>query len=80
MKRKLAAMVVALCLAGAAWGVWDLYQPYRGFAVREMLEIPPGTRRSRHRRPAGVPGRARPQVAFPRPLLDWTHSPPPEGG
>ena len=43
MKRKLAAIVVALCLAGAAWGVWDLYQPYRGFAGREMLEIPPGT-------------------------------------
>ncbi len=43
MKRKLAAFVVALCLAGAAWGVWDLYQPYRGFPGREMLEIPPGT-------------------------------------
>ncbi len=43
MKRKLAAIIVALCLAGAAWGVWDLYQPYRGFAGREMLEIAPGT-------------------------------------
>ena len=43
MKRKLAAIVVALCLAGAAWGAWDLYRPYRGFAGREMLEIPPGT-------------------------------------
>jgi len=42
MKRKLAAMVVLLCLAGAAWGVADLYRPYRGFAGREMLEIPPG--------------------------------------
>jgi len=42
MKRKLAAMFVVLCLAGAAWGVWDLYRPYRGFAGREMLEIPPG--------------------------------------
>ena len=42
MKRKLAAMFVVLCLAGAAWGVWDLYRPYRGFADREMLEIPPG--------------------------------------
>jgi UPF0755 protein len=43
MKRKLAAMVGALCLAGAAWGVWDFYRPYRGFAGREMVEIPPGT-------------------------------------
>jgi UPF0755 protein len=42
MKRKLAAMVVLLCLAGAAWGAWDLYQPYRAFADREMLEIAPG--------------------------------------
>jgi UPF0755 protein len=42
MKRKLAAMVAALCLAGAAWGVWDLYHPYQGFAGRAMLEIPPG--------------------------------------
>ena len=43
MKRKLTAMVVALCLAGVGWGVWDLYHPYRGFAGHEMLEIPPGT-------------------------------------
>jgi UPF0755 protein len=43
MKRKLAAIIVALCLAGAAWGVWDLYRPYCGFAGQEMLEIPPGT-------------------------------------
>jgi len=43
MKGKLAAMVVALGLTGAAWGVWDLYQPYRGFGGREMLEIAPGT-------------------------------------
>jgi len=43
MKRKLAAIIVVLCLAGAAWGVWNLYQPYRGFAGREMLEIAPGT-------------------------------------
>jgi len=43
MKRKLAAMIVALCLAGAAWGAWDLYRPYRGFAEPVMLEIPPGT-------------------------------------
>jgi UPF0755 protein len=42
MKRKLAAMVVALCLAGAAWGAWDLYRPYRGFAAPAMVEIPPG--------------------------------------
>jgi UPF0755 protein len=43
MKRKLAAMVAALCLAGAAWVMWDFYQPYRGFAGREMVEIPSGT-------------------------------------
>ena len=43
MKLKLAMIVVALCLAGAAWGVWDFYRPYRGFADRIMLEIPPGT-------------------------------------
>jgi UPF0755 protein len=43
MKRILAAVVVALCLAGAAWwGVRDFYRPYRGFTGREMLEIPPG--------------------------------------
>jgi UPF0755 protein len=34
---------MALCLAGAAWLAWDLYQPYRGYADREMLEIAPGT-------------------------------------
>ncbi len=43
MKLKLAMIVVALCLAGVVWGVWDLYRPYRGFAERVMLEIPPGT-------------------------------------
>jgi len=43
MKLKLAMIVVALCLAGAVWGAWDFYQPYRGFADRIMLEIPPGT-------------------------------------
>jgi UPF0755 protein len=44
MKRKIAAMVVTLCLVvGAAWGAWDLYHPYRGFAGNEMLEIAPGT-------------------------------------
>ena len=43
MKRKLAMIVVTLCLAGAAWGAWDLYQPYRGYADRVMLEIPSGT-------------------------------------
>lgn len=43
MKRKLAMIVVALCLAAAVWGAWDFYQPYRGFTDRVMLEIPPGT-------------------------------------
>ena len=43
MKRKLATMAVALCLAGAAWGGWDLYRPYRGFTGRELVEIAPGT-------------------------------------
>jgi UPF0755 protein len=43
MKRKLAAMVVLLGLAGAAWGAWDFYHPYRGFAARELVDIPPGT-------------------------------------
>ncbi len=43
MKRKLAAMAVLLGLAGAAWGAWDLYHPYRGFAAREFVDIAPGT-------------------------------------
>jgi UPF0755 protein len=43
MKLKFAALMVVLCLAGAGWGVWDLYQPSRGFAGREMVEIAPGT-------------------------------------
>jgi len=43
MKGKLAAIIVVLCLAGAAWGVWALYQPYRGISVPVMLDIPPGT-------------------------------------
>jgi UPF0755 protein len=43
MKRKFAVMVVALCLGGAGWMVWDLYRPFPGFAGREMLEIAPGT-------------------------------------
>jgi UPF0755 protein len=42
MKRKLAVLIVVLCLALAAWGTWDLYRPYRGFAGSEMLEIAPG--------------------------------------
>jgi UPF0755 protein len=42
MKRKLAAVVVLLGLAGAAWGFWDLYRPYRGSSVPVLLEIPPG--------------------------------------
>jgi UPF0755 protein len=43
MKRKLALIVIVLSLAGVAWGAWDLYQPYRGYADREMVEIAPGT-------------------------------------
>ena len=43
MKRTLALVVIALCLAGAGWGVWDLYQPYCGFVGRAILEIPAGT-------------------------------------
>lgn len=43
MKRRIAAVIAALCLAGAAgWGVRDFYQPYRGFTGPVMLEIPPG--------------------------------------
>ncbi len=43
MKGKLAAIVVALCLAGGAWVLRDLYRPYRGFQDRAMVEIPSGT-------------------------------------
>ena len=43
MKRKLAAVVALLCLAGAAWITRDLYRPYRGFANSVMVEIEPGT-------------------------------------
>jgi UPF0755 protein len=43
MKRKLTLIFVTLCLAGAAWGAWDLYQPYRGYEVPLVLEIPSGT-------------------------------------
>ncbi len=43
MKRRLAAVVAAIVLAGAAWGMWDLYRPYRGFQAPVLLEIPPGT-------------------------------------
>jgi UPF0755 protein len=42
MKRKLAGMIVAVCLAGAGWAVWDLNRPYAGFKGHEMVEIPPG--------------------------------------
>jgi len=43
MRLKLALMVVVLCLAGAAWGAWDFFQPYRGSEVPVVLEIPSGT-------------------------------------
>ena len=43
MIRKLALILVMLCLAGAGWVAWDLFQPYRGFSDREMVEIAPGT-------------------------------------
>ncbi len=42
MKRKLAAVVVVLGLAGAAWVARDLYRPYRGFTGDLMVEIAPG--------------------------------------
>lgn len=41
--RKLAALVLLLCLAGAGWVAWDLNRPYRGFAAPEKVEIAPGT-------------------------------------
>jgi len=43
MMRKLAAIVVLLLVAVAAWGAWDLYHPYRGFGAPEKVEIAPGT-------------------------------------
>src|ERR1017187_373946 len=43
MMRKLAAIIVALCLGGAAWAAWDLYHPYRGYTEPQMGEIAPGT-------------------------------------
>jgi UPF0755 protein len=43
MMRKLAAIMVTLCLAGAAWAAWDLYRPYRGYNEPQMVEIAPGT-------------------------------------
>jgi len=43
MKPRLAAIIMALCLAGAAWGIGDLYRPYRGFTGSETVEIPLGT-------------------------------------
>ena len=35
MKRALAMIVVAICLAGAGWTAWQLYQPYSGYTERE---------------------------------------------
>lgn len=43
MKGKVAAAVVVLLLAGAAWVVRDLHRPYRGYTGRLLLEIAPGT-------------------------------------
>jgi UPF0755 protein len=43
MKRKLAAAVLVIGLAAAAWLAWDLYHPYRGFTSSTMVEIAPGT-------------------------------------
>jgi UPF0755 protein len=41
--RKLAAIVFVLCAVAAAWGIWDLYRPFRGYVEPQMLEIAPGT-------------------------------------
>ncbi len=43
MKLKLLFIIVVLCLAGAGWGAWDLYQPYRGYGDPEFVEVTPGT-------------------------------------
>lgn len=44
MKRRLAAMLLALGVLGvAAWIAWDLYRPYRGFASPQIVVIAPGT-------------------------------------
>jgi UPF0755 protein len=43
MKRKIAALVAAVLLAGAAWVVWDFYRPCRGFRGSALMEIAPGT-------------------------------------
>ncbi len=43
MKRALAMIVVAICLAGAGWTAWQLYQPYSGYTEREIVEIVPRT-------------------------------------
>ncbi len=43
MKRTLAIIIVALCLAGVGWGAWDLYQPYKGYGEPEFVEIASGT-------------------------------------
>lgn len=43
MKLKLLFILVLFGLAGAGWGAWDLYQPYRGYGDPEFVEIAPGT-------------------------------------
>ena len=43
MKRRLSAIVLGMCLAVAAGGVWDLYRPYRAFTGSVTVEIPLGT-------------------------------------
>jgi UPF0755 protein len=43
MKRALLFIVFAICLAGAGWCAWQLYQPYSGNTQSETVEIAPGT-------------------------------------
>ena len=42
MRLLLVGLVIALYLAGVAYGVWDFYHPYRGYTGRVMVEIPSG--------------------------------------
>ncbi len=43
MKRALAFIILAGCLAGAGWCAWQLYQPYSGNTQSQTVEIAPGT-------------------------------------